>query len=335
MNLEEILDAVVGWKLRPEDPGRPVDASVLRVKIALSGSTPLKLGQRVEVQIATMGQSQAIKPAEDQGDPHLALYAGDRGPMRFPSEPYPLQQPRRGLEPRDIGRVAHPISEFASVADRDAGNTRGACRGQPGGGVLDGHDVGGADLESAQSQLVGLGIGLDRADVFLADDELKGLVKARRRQHGLDVLPPGSRDDGQPDPTAELFNQLDDARVKPGRITQHQDRQGLFFSDPSVDLTAHDSLSREQFAEELPVIHLGGTSRHFVGNLPAKGGEGPLPGGDMVILGVGYDSVEIEQDGTCGHGISRIGRGRDLEPNLDYGDRGPDRQILDKVRVTP
>ena len=49
--IEEIPDAVVGRKLRPEDPGRPVDARVLPVKIALTGPTPLKLGQRVEVEI--------------------------------------------------------------------------------------------------------------------------------------------------------------------------------------------------------------------------------------------------------------------------------------------
>jgi RND family efflux transporter MFP subunit len=49
--IEEIPDSVVNRKLRPEDAGRPVDARVLPVKIALAGPTPLKLGQRVEVQI--------------------------------------------------------------------------------------------------------------------------------------------------------------------------------------------------------------------------------------------------------------------------------------------
>jgi HlyD family secretion protein len=51
--IEEIPDAVVGRKLRPEDPGRPIDARVLPVKIALTSPGPLKLGQRVEVQIET------------------------------------------------------------------------------------------------------------------------------------------------------------------------------------------------------------------------------------------------------------------------------------------
>ncbi len=37
--------------MRPEDPGRPIDARVLPVKIAFASPTPLKLGQRVEVTI--------------------------------------------------------------------------------------------------------------------------------------------------------------------------------------------------------------------------------------------------------------------------------------------
>lgn len=47
----EIPDAVVGRKLKPLDPGRPEDTRVLLVKIAPDGKTPLKLGQRVEVEI--------------------------------------------------------------------------------------------------------------------------------------------------------------------------------------------------------------------------------------------------------------------------------------------
>jgi HlyD family secretion protein len=49
--VEEIPDAVVGRRLKPEDPGRPTDTRVLLVKVALTGPTPLKLGQRVEVEI--------------------------------------------------------------------------------------------------------------------------------------------------------------------------------------------------------------------------------------------------------------------------------------------
>lgn len=49
--VEEIPDAVVARRLKPEDPGRPSDTRVLLVKIALLEPTPLKLGQRVELEI--------------------------------------------------------------------------------------------------------------------------------------------------------------------------------------------------------------------------------------------------------------------------------------------
>jgi len=49
--VEEIPDAVVGRRLKPQDPGRPSDTRVLLVKVALNEPTPLKLGQRVEVEI--------------------------------------------------------------------------------------------------------------------------------------------------------------------------------------------------------------------------------------------------------------------------------------------
>jgi RND family efflux transporter MFP subunit len=49
--VEEIPDTVVGRHLRPEDTARPVDTRVLLTKIALLEPTPLKLGQRIEVQI--------------------------------------------------------------------------------------------------------------------------------------------------------------------------------------------------------------------------------------------------------------------------------------------
>ena len=53
--VEEIPDAVVPRRLKPQDPGKPSDTRVLLVKIALDGKTPLKLGQRVEVEIAPKG----------------------------------------------------------------------------------------------------------------------------------------------------------------------------------------------------------------------------------------------------------------------------------------
>ena len=57
--VEEIPDAVVARRLKPEDPGRPSDTRVLLVKVALLEPTPLKLGQRVELDIGT---SEARKP---------------------------------------------------------------------------------------------------------------------------------------------------------------------------------------------------------------------------------------------------------------------------------
>lgn len=49
--VSEIPDRVVPRSLKPLDPSRPVDTRVLVVKIALNEAVPLKLGQRVEVEI--------------------------------------------------------------------------------------------------------------------------------------------------------------------------------------------------------------------------------------------------------------------------------------------
>jgi RND family efflux transporter MFP subunit len=49
--VEELPDMVTERRIRPQDPARPVDVRVLLVKIALLERTPLKLGQRVEVEI--------------------------------------------------------------------------------------------------------------------------------------------------------------------------------------------------------------------------------------------------------------------------------------------
>ena len=49
--VEEIPDVVVSRTLHPEDPAQPSDVRVLRVKVALTGPCPLKLGQRVELEI--------------------------------------------------------------------------------------------------------------------------------------------------------------------------------------------------------------------------------------------------------------------------------------------
>jgi RND family efflux transporter MFP subunit len=50
--VSEIPERVVPRALKPLDPSRPVDTRVLVVKIELTDTVPLKLGQRVEVEIA-------------------------------------------------------------------------------------------------------------------------------------------------------------------------------------------------------------------------------------------------------------------------------------------
>jgi RND family efflux transporter MFP subunit len=50
-HVEEIPEAVVGRKLKPEDPGRLSDGRVLLVKVAFDEKPPLKLGQKVDVRI--------------------------------------------------------------------------------------------------------------------------------------------------------------------------------------------------------------------------------------------------------------------------------------------
>lgn len=49
--IEEIANAVVPRQTRPEDPGRPADTRVLKVRMALLEPNPFKLGQHVEVGI--------------------------------------------------------------------------------------------------------------------------------------------------------------------------------------------------------------------------------------------------------------------------------------------
>jgi RND family efflux transporter MFP subunit len=53
--VEEIPDAVSGRRLKPQDPGKPSDTRVLLVKVRLAEPTPLKLGQRVLVEISPRG----------------------------------------------------------------------------------------------------------------------------------------------------------------------------------------------------------------------------------------------------------------------------------------
>ena len=50
--VEEIPDSVTSRRLKPLDPSKPTDTRVLLVKVAMLESTPLKLGQRVDVRMA-------------------------------------------------------------------------------------------------------------------------------------------------------------------------------------------------------------------------------------------------------------------------------------------
>jgi RND family efflux transporter MFP subunit len=49
--VEEIPDVVTSRRIKPADPGRPSDTRVLLVKVALREPVPVKLGQRVEVEV--------------------------------------------------------------------------------------------------------------------------------------------------------------------------------------------------------------------------------------------------------------------------------------------
>jgi multidrug efflux pump subunit AcrA (membrane-fusion protein) len=49
--VEEIPDTVTSRRIKPQDPGRPLDIRVLLVKIAPTERLPVKLGQRVELEI--------------------------------------------------------------------------------------------------------------------------------------------------------------------------------------------------------------------------------------------------------------------------------------------
>jgi multidrug resistance efflux pump len=69
--VEEIPDAVVPRRLRPQDPGRPIDAQVLPVKIAWTEVPPWKLGQRVEVSIAIEDEPEPVHPDAEPSSPRV------------------------------------------------------------------------------------------------------------------------------------------------------------------------------------------------------------------------------------------------------------------------
>jgi RND family efflux transporter MFP subunit len=82
--VEEIPDAVVGRKLRPEDPGRPIDARVLAVKVKLAGPNPLKIGQRVEVRIESAPAAGHVYLGQvDTGQSPGSWQAAQSKPIRF------------------------------------------------------------------------------------------------------------------------------------------------------------------------------------------------------------------------------------------------------------
>ncbi len=60
--VEMIPDAVTPRSLSPLDPGRPSDTRVLLVKATLPLDTPLKLGQRVEVEIVSKKEGSPQQP---------------------------------------------------------------------------------------------------------------------------------------------------------------------------------------------------------------------------------------------------------------------------------
>lgn len=76
-HIEEIPDTVSPRRLKPQDPGRPQDTRVLLVKVALDEPTPLKLGQRVEVNIDS---AERVSPAPGAATTRRgALEHGRRG----------------------------------------------------------------------------------------------------------------------------------------------------------------------------------------------------------------------------------------------------------------
>lgn len=66
--VEEIADALVPRRIRPEDPGRLADTRVLPVRLKLNQPTPLKLGQRVEIRIAEAGKPSPDEPSAKTGE---------------------------------------------------------------------------------------------------------------------------------------------------------------------------------------------------------------------------------------------------------------------------
>lgn len=81
--IEEVADALVARRLRPDDPARPTDARVLPVRIAFRGPAPLRLGQRVEVAIepgtSTLESPEPALATRTPAPPKAAARPGEPG----------------------------------------------------------------------------------------------------------------------------------------------------------------------------------------------------------------------------------------------------------------
>src|SRR5206468_11033978 len=124
-------------------------------------------------------------------------------------------------------------------------------------------------------------------------------------------------------------------RVDAWGIADQADRERLLLADPARDVAVGDPLAREEIAEEFPVVGLGGPGRHLVGNLPSECHQGPLPRGDVMILGVGDHSIEIEQDGAWSHEKDATGSETSSWINVDYVACPAARQIIDTLHPGP
>ena len=91
----------------------------------------------------------------------------------------------------------------------------------------------GGQAATAEGHAVALGVGLDRLDVLLADDDLEGLGEPGGREHDLDVLAPGRRDDRQADAPREAIDQRRRPPDRPGASRRAWPRSGPACGGPS------------------------------------------------------------------------------------------------------
>ena len=194
------------------------------------------------------------------------------------------------------------------------------------------------DLQPPQGQPVGLGVGLGRLHVLLADDQLEGVGQARRPRTASTLARQVVETTASRTAPAERADQLGHARVDPGRVGRAARRSApaCGATQPSTSPPSMLPLG-EDLGEEGAVVHLGGPGADLVGHLPAHRGEGPLPGGDVDVLGVGDHAVEVEQHGAGRHRASLV-RGRGGRSGADrriIAGAAPGRQIVDFPRVAP